>query len=178
MLARFPRQVLRSRDFLPQNPRLMPFSAALALNGCLAAGIDHACDRLADRHDDDDESGYGHGGNRSAARPPRTGSRLPLVIVAPSLLALAVSTGLQVMTAMFEEDVTRLCGPDGKHNPDRAGYRHGGEAGSVTLGGRRLAVTRPRVGRPCLLSGQFTTPADEPAGTRLPAAGARQRRNG
>jgi putative transposase len=61
------------------------------------------------------------------------------------LLALAVSTGLQVMTAMFEEDVTRLCGPDGKHNPDRAGYRHGGEAGSVTLGGRRLAVTRPRV---------------------------------
>jgi putative transposase len=61
------------------------------------------------------------------------------------LLALAVSTGLQVMTAMFEEDVTRLCGPDGKHNPDRAGFRHGGEAGSVTLGGRRLAVTRPRV---------------------------------
>ncbi len=61
------------------------------------------------------------------------------------LLALAVSTGLQVMTAMFEEDVTRLCGPDGKHNPDRAGYRHGTGAGSVTLGGRRLAVTRPRV---------------------------------
>jgi putative transposase len=61
------------------------------------------------------------------------------------LLALAVSTGLQVMTAMFEEDVARLCGPDGKHNPGRAGYRHGTEAGSVTLGGRRLAVTRPRV---------------------------------
>jgi putative transposase len=61
------------------------------------------------------------------------------------LLALAVSTGLQVMTAMFDEDVTRLCGPDGRHNPERAGYRHGIEAGSVTLGGRRLAVTRPRV---------------------------------
>ena len=61
------------------------------------------------------------------------------------LLALAVSTGLQVMTAMFDEDVTRLCGPDGKHNPDRAGYRHGTEAGSVTLGGRRIPVTRPRV---------------------------------
>ena len=61
------------------------------------------------------------------------------------LLALAVSTGLQVMTAMFDEDVTRLCGPDGRHNPDRAGYRHGTGAGSVTLGGRRLAVTRPRV---------------------------------
>ena len=61
------------------------------------------------------------------------------------LLALAVGTGLQVMAAMFEEDVARLCGPDGKHNPDRAGYRHGAEAGSVTLGGRRLAVTRPRM---------------------------------
>ena len=61
------------------------------------------------------------------------------------LLALAVGTGLQVMTAMFAEDTGRLCGPDGKHNPDRAGYRHGSEAGSVTLGGRRVAVTRPRV---------------------------------
>ena len=61
------------------------------------------------------------------------------------LLALAVGTGLQVMAAMFEEDVARLCGPDGKHNPERAGYRHGAEAGSVTLGGRRLPVTRPRV---------------------------------
>ena len=60
------------------------------------------------------------------------------------LLALAVSTGLQVMTAMFEEDVTALCGPQSKHNGDRAGYRHGTEAGSVTLGGRRIPVTRPR----------------------------------
>ena len=41
--------------------------------------------------------------------------------------------------------MTRLCGPEGRHNPDRAGYRHGSEAGSVTLGGRRVPVTRPRV---------------------------------
>jgi putative transposase len=61
------------------------------------------------------------------------------------LLALAVGTGLQVMTAMFDEDAAQLCGPGGKHNPDRAGYRHGSEAGSVTLGGRRVPVTRPRV---------------------------------
>src|SRR5436190_5517831 len=61
------------------------------------------------------------------------------------LLALAVGTGLQVMTAMFDEDVTGLCGPEGKHNADRAGYRHGTEEGSVTLGGRRVPVTRPRV---------------------------------
>jgi transposase-like protein len=61
------------------------------------------------------------------------------------LLALAVGTGLQVMAAMFDEDVTRLCGPEGKHNADRAGYRHGTGDGSVTLGGRRVPVTRPRV---------------------------------
>jgi putative transposase len=61
------------------------------------------------------------------------------------LLALAVGTGLQVMTAMFEEDVIGLCGPEGRHNTGRAGYRHGSEDGSVTLGGRRVAVTRPRV---------------------------------
>jgi putative transposase len=61
------------------------------------------------------------------------------------LLALAVGTGLQVMAAMFGEDVAGLCGPEGKHNPGRAGYRHGSEAGSVTLGGRRVPVTRPRV---------------------------------
>jgi hypothetical protein len=61
------------------------------------------------------------------------------------LLPLAVCTGLQVMAAMFAEDAERLCGPEGRHNPGRAGYRHGSEAGSVTLGGRRVPVTRPRV---------------------------------
>jgi putative transposase len=61
------------------------------------------------------------------------------------LLALAVGTGLQVMAAMFAEDSERLCGPGGRHNPARTGYRHGTGAGSVTLGGRRLPVTRPRV---------------------------------
>ena len=61
------------------------------------------------------------------------------------LLALAVGTGLQVMASMFDEDAARLCGPDGKHNRDRAGYRYGTGDGSVTLGGRRVPVTRPRV---------------------------------
>jgi transposase-like protein len=61
------------------------------------------------------------------------------------LLAVAVGAGLQVMAAMFGEDADRLCGPESKHNPDRAGYRHGAEAGSVTLGGRRIPVSRPRL---------------------------------
>jgi putative transposase len=74
------------------------------------------------------------------------------------LLALAVGTGLQVMAAMFDEDVARLCGPDGKHNPGRAGYRHGTESGSVTLGGRRVPVTRPRV-RAAAGSGELHLPS-------------------
>ena len=65
--------------------------------------------------------------------------------VKEGLLALAVGAGLQVMAAMFAEDAERLCGPGGKHNPGRAGYRHGTGAGSVTLGGRRIGATRPRV---------------------------------
>jgi putative transposase len=61
------------------------------------------------------------------------------------LLALAVGTGLQVLQAMLEDDVARLVGPKGRHNPARAAVRHGSEPGQVTLGGRRVRVRRPRV---------------------------------
>jgi putative transposase len=61
------------------------------------------------------------------------------------LLALAVGAGLQVMAAIMEADVTAVCGPKGRHDPDRRATRHGHGAGSVTLGGRRVPVTRPRM---------------------------------
>jgi putative transposase len=61
------------------------------------------------------------------------------------LLALAVGAGLQVLGTLMEESVTAVAGPKGKHNPDRAAVRHGHEQGSVTLGGRRVGVRRPRV---------------------------------
>ncbi len=61
------------------------------------------------------------------------------------LLALAVATGLQVMHTIMQEDVTTICGPKGRHVLDRAAVRHGSEAGSVVLGGRRVPVRRPRV---------------------------------
>jgi len=61
------------------------------------------------------------------------------------LLARAVGAGLQVMQTLMEADVTAQAGPKGRHNPDRAAVRHGRERGSVTLGGRRVAVSRPRV---------------------------------
>jgi transposase-like protein len=61
------------------------------------------------------------------------------------LLALAVGAGLQVMAALMEADVTALAGPKGRHDGARTAVRHGRERGSVTLGGRRVPVTRPRV---------------------------------
>jgi putative transposase len=61
------------------------------------------------------------------------------------LLALAVGAGLQVMAALMEADVTELAGPKGRHDEARTAVRHGRERGSVTLGGRRVPVTRPRV---------------------------------
>jgi transposase-like protein len=61
------------------------------------------------------------------------------------LLALAVGAGLQVMRALMEADVTALAGPKGHHDQARTAVRHGRERGSVTLGGRRVPVTRPRV---------------------------------
>jgi putative transposase len=65
--------------------------------------------------------------------------------VREGLLALAVATGLQVMTAMMDESVAVLAGPKGRHQPERTAVRHGTEAGSVVLGGRRVPVRRPRV---------------------------------
>ena len=61
------------------------------------------------------------------------------------LLALAVGTGLQVMAAIMEADVTAACGPKGRHDPERTATRHGHGAGSVSLGGRRVPVERPRM---------------------------------
>jgi putative transposase len=61
------------------------------------------------------------------------------------LLAFAVGTGLQVMAALMDEDVTAVCGPKGRHDADRVGVRHGHERGSVSLGGRRIPVQRPRM---------------------------------
>ena len=74
------------------------------------------------------------------------------------LLAMAVSAGLAVMSSLMEESVTALCGPKGKHDAGRSALRHGAEDGSVTLGGRRVGVRRPRV-RATDGSGELPVPA-------------------
>ena len=57
---------------------------------------------------------------------------------------MSVAAGMAVMQAMFQAEVDAVVGPKGRHNPDRTAVRHGAENGSVTLGGRRVPVTRPR----------------------------------
>jgi putative transposase len=61
------------------------------------------------------------------------------------LLAASTALGLEVMVELMQAEVSELAGPKGKHDPDRVATRHGSDDGTVTLGGRRLPVRRPRV---------------------------------
>ncbi len=61
------------------------------------------------------------------------------------LLALSVGVGLGVLGTLMEEEVRDVVGPKGRHDPGRSAVRHGHTGGEVTLGGRRVAVARPRV---------------------------------
>jgi putative transposase len=61
------------------------------------------------------------------------------------LLALSVRVGLAVLQETMEWEVDRVVGPKGRHDRDRVAKRHGHTRGEVTLGGRRVSVSRPRV---------------------------------
>jgi putative transposase len=61
------------------------------------------------------------------------------------LLALSVGVGLGVLSELMESEVEEVCGAMGRHDPERVAYRHGSDDGAVTLGGRRVAVERPRM---------------------------------
>src|SRR5215203_1543090 len=60
------------------------------------------------------------------------------------LLALSVGVGLGVLHELMEAEVEEVVGPKGRHICDRTAVRHGHESGEVTLGGRRVPVSRPR----------------------------------
>jgi putative transposase len=79
--------------------------------------------------------------------PPRVQEALGQLVGAAKegLLALSVGVGLGVLEELMAEEVEDICGPRGKHNPDRVAYRHGTDDGEVTLGGRRVGVERPRM---------------------------------
>lgn len=68
-----------------------------------------------------------------------------LVDTRTELLELAMRSGLKVFTTMLEEDRTALCGPRYAHEPDRPASRAGTVRSEVVLGGRKVAIQRPRV---------------------------------
>jgi putative transposase len=60
------------------------------------------------------------------------------------LLALSVGVGLGVLSEMMEAELDEVVGPKHAKSPERTAVRHGHTDGEVTLGGRRVAVKRPR----------------------------------
>lgn len=68
-----------------------------------------------------------------------------LVDTRTELFELAVRAGLRVLTTMLEEDRTAICGLRYAHQTDRAVGRAGTVPSEVVLGGRKVAIQRPRV---------------------------------
>jgi transposase-like protein len=63
------------------------------------------------------------------------------------LMALSCTAGLCVLEAILEAEVSDVAGPKGRHDPVRTVTRNGTAPGSVVLGGRTVAVQRPRAVR-------------------------------
>ena len=78
-----------------------------------------------------------------------TQRQLPLVYLLvdtrAELMELAAASGLKVLTTMLEEDRTAICGPRYQHQTERASSRAGTVPSEVVLGGRKVALRRPRV---------------------------------
>src|SRR6478735_411726 len=79
--------------------------------------------------------------------PPRIQEALGELVGAAreGLLALSVGVGLGVVHELMALEVDEVVGLKGRHNGDRVAVRHGHEYGSMTLGGRRVRVRRPRM---------------------------------
>src|SRR5712691_8512137 len=82
----------------------------------------------------------------AAVESPRHLPLVDLLVDARSeLFELAVRSGLKVLETMLEEDRTALCGPRYAHVGERGASRAGTVPSEVVLGGRKVAVQRPRV---------------------------------
>ena len=85
---------------------------------------------------------------QSVSPTPR---HLPLVDILidtqAELQELVVASGLKVLEAMLEEDRAAVCGPRYAHQPARQAYRTGHTPSQVVLGGRKVAMRRPRARR-------------------------------
>ena len=92
---------------------------------------------------------------RTSRRQPSTSRSVSIQVPLPVLAVLGdvrqafhglcISTGMQVLQAMQEADRDALCGPKGRHQPERAAWRGGSVESHVTLGGRQVGLPRLRV---------------------------------
>jgi len=73
-------------------------------------------------------------------------SKLPLrELVREALFDTVIAWGLEYVGEVLEEERAALCGPRYQHDPQRYALRAGSMPSSLSLGGRRVAVERPRV---------------------------------
>ena len=105
-------------------------------------------------------------------QPESSQRHLPLVDLLvdtrAALFELAISSGLRGLTTMLEDDRTALCGTRYQHQSERMASRAGTVPSEVVLGGRKVAIRRPRVradGREVVLP-TFRTMADADPLTR------------
>lgn len=70
---------------------------------------------------------------------------LSLQMARESFLDMCICAGLEVLAHGMEEDRTNLCGAKGRHDSERQAVRWGKTSSEITLGGRRISITRPRV---------------------------------
>ncbi|MGZ5359932.1 MAG: IS256 family transposase [Solirubrobacterales bacterium] len=92
------------------------------------------------------EAGSAEAEEQRAALPEHVQLALCDIVVSvkEGLMAVAVGAGLAVLHECMEHEVERVVGPKGRHDADRIAKRHGHTPGEVTLGGRRVPISRPR----------------------------------
>lgn len=88
-----------------------------------------------------------------------------LVNAKSALFDLCVGVGQQVLGVLMEHDREAVCGPKGKHDPERQAVRTGSTRSEVTLGGRRIPIRRLRARGD---AGELTLPSFRFAADRDP----------
>ena len=78
-----------------------------------------------------------------AARQGQLWLHLP-GLVGEALYETVIAAGLACVDEVLEAERSRLCGARYQHQPEREALRAGQVASSLVLGGRRVAVSRPR----------------------------------
>jgi len=115
----------------------------------------NAAGRRKHRHRSDDAT-LSHTDSATIAEPDdllegRIQVELPVRIadvisgVSADIEELTGQAGLAIMHAVMEAEVAHRVGDKGRHNPDRTTSRWGSQPGYAVLGGRKVAIERPRV---------------------------------